>query len=970
MASPSAIEKRDAFTAKIKANESKRSELAALANPTTAQKAEIRKLTNQISSDKAQFAKDPDLLKLAGENMSAGDKLFALGLGSGTVTPGGIGVPPVVLPLVTTAAAVQGTEIIASGLNAPAAAKEPEPEKTKEKKEKLKLYPLPNTLHQYPGYTYGLSLHLLTSDEYNEVMKSQKYTPKRVLVASAGRFNTLDAKDPMTFIRSSHFNEDFYFDDFNLTTLIKPNDVSRNTNAIDGGFTLIEPYGVTLLNRILNVSKEINSPNYLENVYLIQIDFFANNDAGETLGILPELTKRIPIKIIKFDVRASQKGAEYKIQFVPFNHSAYNLTSVTNPAVVTVVAGSVAQFFQSGAVVGNDDVQQREEAQNGYWRTADGKWVGSDGQFVGTNTQPTALLNSKTQKDLSKVSSYSAALNTWASGLATNKKIGIADTYSFDFDPAIGDAQFTKFSQRVLSPKDTKMADTGDITIEKSNLGKATDSYNTFLREFRVNPGTSIEKVINTIVRNSDYIQNQLIIPEDYGNKPLEYYKKAKEANANEPLHWFKIVPIIKLNGFDPIRKIWARDITYYVKTYDINNLRIDVAPQGVAEYPVKAYNFIYSGQNDDILELDIKFEAMYYTAITVYRDAAMDYYNTAANSSEEYKNKNSAGYDGVDTDPNSIMPGVVKPVVNNSRGTTSSGTVTARAVAASDLEESLMTLAEADMLNLKLKILGDPMFIKQDDIFYAPKNPKNAIYETNKQPSDDPRLTPNNSIRTDDGEIYVQILIRTPIDIDESTGLMKFDQKYQLSVFSGLYAILRIDSQFSKGQFIQTLDLVRLSRQIKYDYVGTTTPKDTKERKTDVTAKNTAAAPSESATIVGNKNTTTDSAGDAGDNDQTGQEQTANADNPPPVESKSQSDLRSVKDTAPTQPIDANTRPPQLGNNATDAQLAQNYRQKAAYMRNLATKYPDDPEYLDNAAQYDQWAARRQALADGTSTQ
>jgi hypothetical protein len=38
--------------------------------------------------------------------------------------------------------------------------------------------------------------------------------------------------------------------------------------------------------------------------------------------------------------------------------------------------------------------------------------------------------------------------------------------------------------------------------------------------------------------------------------------------------------------------------------------------------------------------------------------------------------------------------------------------------------------------------------------------------------------------------------------------------------------------------------------------------------------------------------------------------------------------------------------------------------------MRNLATKYPDDPEYLDNAAQYDQWAARRQALADGTSTQ
>jgi membrane-bound ClpP family serine protease len=79
---------------------------------------------------------------------------------------------------------------------------------------------------------------------------------------------------------------------------------------------------------------------------------------------------------------------------------------------------------------------------------------------------------------------------------------------------------------------------------------------------------------------------------------------------------------------------------------------------------------------------------------------------------------------------------------------------------------------------------------------------------------------------------------------------------------------------------------------------------------------------------------------------------------------------LSRVRDTAPTQAIDANTRPPQLGNDATDAQLAQNYKQKATYMRNLAKKYPDNPEYLENAAQYDQWAARREALANGTSNQ
>ena len=89
-----------------------------------------------------------------------------------------------------------------------------------------------------------------------------------------------------------------------------------------------------------------------------------------------------------------------------------------------------------------------------------------------------------------------------------------------------------------------------------------------------------------------------------------------------------------------------------------------------------------------------------------------------------------------------------------------------------------------------------------------------------------------------------------------------------------------------------------------------------------------------------------------------------------PPTTTVDQAKLTEVNNNADTQPISSNTRPPQLGNDATDAALAENYRQKAEYMRNLAKKYPDDPEYLANAKQYDEWAAHRQALADGTTTQ
>jgi hypothetical protein len=181
--------------------------------------------------------------------------------------------------------------------------------------------PLPNRLHQYPTYIYGLSLHILSDEQYNKVVEQQTYTPANVLIASAGRYSS-------SFPRNEFFNEDFYFDDCDITTVIAPNDTSRNTNAIEMKFTIIEPYGFTLVERLLRVADALKSKNYLDMPYLLQIDFFAMDDAGNIVGSINDLRKRIPIKIIKMDIRVSGKGAEYKIAAVPFNHSAYESTSV------------------------------------------------------------------------------------------------------------------------------------------------------------------------------------------------------------------------------------------------------------------------------------------------------------------------------------------------------------------------------------------------------------------------------------------------------------------------------------------------------------------------------------------------------------------------------------------------------------------------------------------------------------------
>ena len=165
----------------------------------------------------------------------------------------------------------------------------------------------------------------------------------------------------------------------------------------------------------------------------------------------------------------------------------------------------------------------------------------------------------------------------------------------------------------------------------------------------------------------------------------------------------------------------------------------------------------------------------------------------------------------------NAIMPLVNKLVVEDSRSITGSGSSTPTQVALSDLEESLHQMSTADMLNIKLRIIGDPSLIKQDEIFWSPSVDGTLKEGTsNVKRNSDRRLTPDGSLKMDNGEVYCQINFTTPTDIDEETGMMKFDSNMRDSKFSGLYRIMKVTNNFRDGKFEQELDLIRLHRQLE----------------------------------------------------------------------------------------------------------------------------------------------------------
>jgi len=110
-------------------------------------------------------------------------------------------------------------------------------------------------------------------------------------------------------------------------------------------------------------------------------------------------------------------------------------------------------------------------------------------------------------------------------------------------------------------------------------------------------------------------------------------------------------------------------------------------------------------------------------------------------------------------------------------------------------------------MLNLKLKIVGDPELIKQDDIY---TNPSQGGYET--QINTLGIMKDNGSVPMDNGEVMAKVEFRTILDMDDTKGTPSTDPKYEAnSVFSGIYRMLTVDNVFQAGKFEQVVDLIRM---------------------------------------------------------------------------------------------------------------------------------------------------------------
>jgi hypothetical protein len=219
-----------------------------------------------------------------------------------------------------------------------------------------------------------------------------------------------------------------------------------------------------------------------------------------------------------------------------------------------------------------------------------------------------------------------------------------------------------------------------------------------------------------------------------------------------------------------------------------------------------KVYDYIYTGLNTHITNLDIKYNYAYQQARNIINTQTPDLVKNNLNI--DYKaamvnlyNKGTAFYTDP-LDPENLFPISSQVSVQRSIDTITTGS---DAVAVNQMYDYL-TNPQADMLKIEMTILGDPSFLPQD--IYIPITDD---FDPPKQFGDLDWNEKLGCFNYNWGEAVIKLNIKYPTDMNENTGLLNTNQQVP---FSGIYKVIKIESMFDNGKFTQVLHCNRYKGQ------------------------------------------------------------------------------------------------------------------------------------------------------------
>jgi hypothetical protein len=642
----------------------------------------------------------------------------------------------------------------------------------------------PNAMEQFASSTVLWTLACLTPEQFNDP-PSYRNNPqdlKNIVFSSGGRFDSQRVK---TF----YGVPEYFINNFQMNCIIGANEKTGNSNAIKFSFDVYEPYSMGLLLQSMQAAA-INSGylSYLDNTpYVLRMDIQGFDELGQSIKAVKP--KFFTLKLVSMKFNVTEGGSNYKVEAIPYNHQGFSDTINTSYSDLKISGGRLGNVVEllstgeSSLAAALNAIEEKLKKENKIsipdeyyieFPEISGIMYSKPGSAP-TIKRATIETNAPEDKKISGVAAKAEDI--------LSKPVNDIGTASLGFDQTKGGNYDFKRSQDQIDAK-TGVVKRDGMTIDPKS------------RSFQFSQGQTLTSMINQVVLSSKYAAEAIKID----NVTKEGYIK-----------WFKLDVQIQLLKYDPLVGDYAKKIVYRVVPYYIHQSIFsnpNSAPIGYAELQkqiAKEYQYIYTGQNVDVLRFDIDINNLFYSGISPKpeNEAATtgtpDQGGTAAKSNPTTKTGKGEAPAAQAAQLGRARPKRDPKLLEGYKG--GSGDKSVEQNVAENFQRSFISGNSADIMNVTLEILGDPYWIVDSGMgnYFAGVSSQQA------------QITNDGTMNYESGNVYIYLTFRTPVDINELSGLYDFSAAGKESPFGGIYRVTQCENNYNDGQWKQKLKCIRM---------------------------------------------------------------------------------------------------------------------------------------------------------------
>ena len=610
----------------------------------------------------------------------------------------------------------------------------------------------PNKLAGLASQTYTLSVYLMDKEEFKKFLN----TDRKILPGQQLLFQSGGAPIGQ---RNQFFDLDFYPENFELKCQVGTQGTSSPHNAVTMKFDLLEPQGITFLERLRQAvwqhtgdqTQTINGQNYLMVIRFFGYDENGNlvsnaslNRGGEPTSDPNSLVEKfIPFQMANIRYKIASQAVEYNIECViPQTQVGYSTGRGSIPFNFQLNAPDVQTLLNGNSLL----TRQQQTPVRGGNPNED------------RNNESAGLANATVTQGLVE------ALNQHQQELAKKTPGYVPDVYIIELEnvPGFKDAKMKK--QGTVAKQDSPM-----VTNNNPNIinDPKRQQFDTESKSFSIAAGTQIVQLIDQVMKNSSYITAQQTVAFD------EITKQEIQNTPVKTVQWYRIIQTATPLEYDSARNDYAYEIKYRVSRYQINTPRSPYFPPAMYRGVHKVYEYWFTGLNTEVLNFEIDANTNYLTPIN--NSGKVDMVRGDARYAEKRYFQASAEQSTQGGRGESTLP-------------------------AAQLASRLY--GPADVAKVEMEIVGDPDWITQSELFYTSSNL--GAFE------------PDGSCNVNASEVLFEIRFNRVVDYDAATGLTpvfknNLDQsritgETNLAEESLVFAAYEVTNYFKEGKFTQKL--------------------------------------------------------------------------------------------------------------------------------------------------------------------